>query len=34
MGLHARNLALSAGVPTFLVEDAVIYMKQRGILSV
>jgi len=27
MALHAKNIALSAGVPTYLVEDAVNYMK-------
>ena len=30
MSLHARNLALAAGVPSELVEEAVRFMKNRG----
>lgn len=30
MNLHARNIALSAGVPSGLVEDAVNFMKVNG----
>lgn len=33
MQLHAKNIALSAGIPTYLVEDAVRFMKNRGKLS-
>jgi len=30
MNLHARNLAISSGIPDHLVEDAVKYMKNRN----
>lgn len=34
MALHAKNIALSAGVPTYLVEDAVNYMKTQSRVSI
>ena len=33
MGLHAKNIALSAGVPNSIVSEVVEYMKQRGDIS-
>lgn len=33
MGLHARNLAVSSGIPDHLVEEAVQFMKNRGSLK-
>lgn len=30
MSLHARNIAITAGVPSHLVEDCVRYMKKRS----
>ena len=30
MNLHGRNIALSAGVPPPLVEEAIRFMKSRG----
>ena len=30
MNLHGRNIALAAGVPPHLVEEAIRYMKLRG----
>ena len=33
MALHARNIALSAGVPTYLVDEAARFMKLRGNIS-
>jgi hydroxymethylglutaryl-CoA synthase len=33
MGLHARNIAISAGVPNELVQEVVEYMKQRNDIS-
>ena len=30
MNLHARNVAIRAGVPTFLINDAVNFMKVRN----
>lgn len=30
MNLHARNIAISAGVPTHLVQDTVRFMRKRG----
>lgn len=30
MSLHARNIAITAGVPSHLVEDCVRFMKKRG----
>jgi hydroxymethylglutaryl-CoA reductase len=30
MSLHARNIAITAGVPAHLVEDCVRFMKKRG----
>ena len=34
MKLHARNLALSVGVPVNLVNDAVAFMQNRNSLTV
>ena len=34
MSLHARNIALSAGVPSHLVEDSVRYMRQNKKINV
>lgn len=31
--LHAKNFAIAAGVPPFLVENAVNYMKMSGNIS-
>jgi degradative hydroxymethylglutaryl-CoA reductase len=33
MGLHAKNIAVSAGVPSSIVSEVVEYMKQRGDIS-
>ena len=33
MNLHARNIALSAGVPSYFVEDCVKFMKNRAKIS-
>jgi hypothetical protein len=33
MSLHARNIAITAGVPAHLVEDCVRYMKKRSRIS-
>lgn len=33
MALHARNIALAAGTPTYLVEDVVNYMKTFNRIS-
>ena len=33
MALHAKNIALSAGVPNSIVSEVVEYMKQRGDIS-
>lgn len=33
MGLHAKNIALAAGVPNSIVSEVVEYMKQRGEIS-
>lgn len=30
MSLHAKNIAISAGVPAHLAEDAARFMKKRG----
>jgi len=30
MNLHGRNIAMSAGVPPQLVNDAVEFMKKKG----
>lgn len=30
MSLHAKNIAISVGVPEHQVEDAVLFMKNRG----
>lgn len=30
MNLHAKNIALSVGIPAHLVEDAARFMKQRN----
>ena len=34
MSLHARNIAVTAGVPTHLVEDCVRFMRKRSRISV
>jgi hypothetical protein len=34
MNLHARNIAISGGVPTHLVEEATRFMKSRGKMNV
>ena len=33
MALHAKNIALAAGVPSSIVSEVVEYMKQRGEIS-
>lgn len=33
MSLHAKNIAISAGVPAYLAEDAARFMKKRGRIS-
>lgn len=33
MQMHAKNFAIAAGVPPFLVENAVNYMKMSGNIS-
>lgn len=33
MSLHARNIAISAGVPNELVNEVVIYMKKHKDIS-
>ncbi|OMJ96373.1 hypothetical protein SteCoe_129 [Stentor coeruleus] len=33
MGLHAKNIAIAAGVPNEIVQEVVEYMKQRGNIS-
>jgi len=30
MALHSKNIAIAAGVPTHLVEDAAKYMRMTG----
>lgn len=30
MSLHAKNIALSSGVPAYLAEDAARFMQKRG----
>ncbi len=30
MALHAKNIALSSGVPVYLAEDAARFMQKRG----
>lgn len=33
MSLHAKNIAISAGVPAHLAEDAARFMKKRNRVS-
>jgi hypothetical protein len=33
MALHSKNIALSVGVPTHLVEDVAKYMRVSGRIS-
>lgn len=33
MSLHAKNIAISAGIPAYLAEDAARFMKRRGKIS-
>ncbi len=33
MSLHAKNIAISAGVPDHLVDEAAQFMKQRGVIN-
>ncbi len=34
MALHSKNIALAAGVPTYLVEEVVKYMRVSGRIGV
>lgn len=34
MNLHAKNIAISGGVPTHLVEEATRFMKSRSKVNV
>lgn len=33
MSLHSKNIALQSGVPTYLVDDCVLFMKDTGNIS-